>query len=110
RAVPQRGGRTHVPDGDWTRLDFDAARSGVGPRRTGVTPRNLGALRARVVHLDGTVDSSPIQLAGIKIRGHRHDVVVVTTTYGRTIAIDPRTGQRLWQFTPKDIGSYQGSA
>ncbi len=107
-AFPRPAGGTHVPDGDWTRFDFDAARSGVGPRRTGITPRNLGALRARVVHVDGTVDSSPIQLAGVKIRGHRHDVVVVTTSYGRTIAIDPRTGRRLWQFTPKDIGSYQG--
>jgi outer membrane protein assembly factor BamB len=109
-AVPRRGAPNRVPDGDWSRFDFNAARTGVGPRRTGITPRNLSALRARVIHLDGTVDSSPIQLAGIKIRGHRDDVVVVTTAYGRTIAIDPRTGKRLWQFTPNDIGSYQGSA
>ena len=38
------------------------------------------------------------------------DVVVVTTTYGKTLAIDPRTGRRLWEFTPRDIGSYVGSS
>ena len=101
---------SRVPDGDWTRFGFDAARSGVGPARTGITARNLGALRAREIQLDGTVDSSPIQLAGVKVRGRRRDVIFVTTTYGRTLAIAARTGKRLWEFAPKDIGSYEGSA
>ena len=37
-------------------------------------------------------------------------MIVVTTSYGRTLAIDARTGAKLWQFTPSDIGSYAGSA
>ena len=37
-------------------------------------------------------------------------MIVVTTTYGQTIALDPGTGQQLWQFTPSDISSYRGSA
>lgn len=86
------------------------ADGGVGPARTGITAANLGRLRMRVVHLGGTVDSAPIELHGISVRGRRRDVAVVTTTYGRTIAIDPGTGQHLWQFTPGDIRSYQGTA
>jgi hypothetical protein len=44
------------------------------------------------------------------VRGHRHDVLVMTTTYGRTLAVDPRSGRILWEFTPRGIGAYQGSA
>jgi outer membrane protein assembly factor BamB len=38
------------------------------------------------------------------------DVVVVTTSYGRTIAIDPNTGTLLWVFTPPGYASWAGSA
>ena len=97
-----------VPDGDWTTFDYNAQRTGVGPARTGITRANLHLLRRRTVDLDGTVDASAIQLHSVRVGGRRRDVIVVTTTYGRTLAIDPRTGNGLWQFTPKDIGSYQG--
>jgi outer membrane protein assembly factor BamB len=55
-------------------------------------------------------DSTAIQLHAVKIGGKTRDVDVVTTTYGRTIAFDPATGTRLWEYVPKDIGTYQGSA
>ena len=100
----------NVPSGDWLRFNFDAQRSGVGPADTGITARNLRSLSVRRVHLDGTVDSSPIELHAIRIRGRVRDVVVMTTTYGRTIAIDPGTGAKLWEFVPPDISSYEGSA
>jgi outer membrane protein assembly factor BamB len=45
----------------------------------------------------------------VRVRGRVRDVVIVTTTYGRTIAFDPRTGTKLWEFSPRDIGSYIGS-
>jgi outer membrane protein assembly factor BamB len=99
-----------IPNADWTRFAFDAQRSGVGPADTGITARNVGTLRARTVHLDGTVDSSPIELAAVSVRGRSRDVVVVTTTYGRTIALDARTGGQLWEYVPPSIGGYQGSA
>ncbi|MFL5824497.1 MAG: PQQ-binding-like beta-propeller repeat protein [Solirubrobacteraceae bacterium] len=99
-----------VPDGDWTRFDYNARRSGVGPSRTGINRSNLHTLRRRVVRLPGTVDSSPIQLHAVKVRGRRRDVVIVTTIYGRTLAIDPSSGRRLWQFVPRDIHRYEGSA
>jgi len=99
-----------VPEADWLRFDYDAQRTGVGPAATGITAGNLHTLRLRAVKLPGTVDSSAIELTGVKVRGRTGDVIVMTTTYGRTLALDPATGQRLWEFTPRDIGSYQGSA
>jgi hypothetical protein len=70
----------------------------------------VGALRLRKVKLPGTVDSSAIALHGIVVRGRRHDVLVMTTTYGRTLAVDAGSGRILWEFTPRDIGAYQGSS
>jgi PQQ-like domain len=96
-------------DGDWSRFDYDAQRSGVGPRETGITAADLGQLRRRVVHIDGVADSSAVQLHDVKVRGRKRDVAILTTTYGRTIAIDPGTGAKLWEFAPPDIGAYEGS-
>jgi hypothetical protein len=105
KAVP-----ASVPGGDWTRFGYDAQRSGVGPADTGITSGDLGSLQTRVVHLDGTVDSAPIELHNVVAGGRARDVAVVTTTYGRTIAIDPGTGARLWEYVPPTIGAYQGSS
>jgi PQQ-like domain len=109
-APPPSAAATPVPDGDWTQFDYTAQRSGVGPASTGITASNLRLLRRQTVPLDGTVDSSPIQLAGVTVDGRTHDLVIVTTTYGRTIALAAGTGAKLWEFVPADIGTYQGSA
>jgi outer membrane protein assembly factor BamB len=109
-ASSDSGTSSAVPSGDWTRFNYDAQRSGVGPSDTGIRAGNVHQLRAREVHLDGTVDSSPIELHAIAVRGRSRDVVVVSTTYGKTIAIDPGTGARLWEFTPGDIHGYEGSS
>lgn len=97
-------------DGDWTRFEYNSQRSGVGPEFTGITAADVGRLRRRVVHIDGVADSSPIELHAVKVSGRRRDVAILTTTYGRTIAIDVGTGAKLWEFVPPDIHSYQGSA
>jgi hypothetical protein len=34
----------------------------------------------------------------------------MTTTYGRTLALDVGSGRILWRFTPRGIGAYEGSA
>jgi outer membrane protein assembly factor BamB len=87
-----------VPSGDWLRFNYDAQRSGVGPGDTGITARNVGQLQTRVVHLDGVADSSAIELHAVTVRGRTRDVAVVTTTSGHTIAFDPASGSRLWEF------------
>ncbi len=102
-AVPAR-----VPDGDWLQFNYDAQRTGVGPSDTGINSGDLQRLTARVVGLPGTVDASVIALHHVKVRGRAHDVLIMTTTYGRTLALDAGTGQRLWEYAPRDIGSYQG--
>lgn len=89
-----------APDGDWSTFDYDASRSGVGPSQTGITAQNAGGLGRRLVHIDGVADSAPIQVHGVRTHGRVRDVVVVTTTFGHTIAFDPRTGARLWEFVP----------
>jgi outer membrane protein assembly factor BamB len=46
----------------------------------------------------------------VRMAGRTRDVIVVTTSYGRTLALDAATGATLWTYSPSDIGSYQGSA
>jgi PQQ-like domain len=109
-AAPTAAALASVPSGDWTRFDFDAQRSGVGPADTGINRGDLGSLQTRALRISGVADSSAIELHGILAGGRTRDVIVITTTYGRTIAIDPGTGERLWEYVPSDIGSYDGSS
>jgi outer membrane protein assembly factor BamB len=95
--------------GDWLQFGNDAQSSGVGPADSGITAGNVRRLRLRQVHIDGVADSSAIALSGVTVRGARHDVIVVTTSYGKTIAIDPRTGHRLWEFRPAGVDSTPGN-
>jgi outer membrane protein assembly factor BamB len=101
---------TTTPGGDWTTFDYDAQRSGIGPASTGITPGNLGLLRRRTLRIGGTVDSSPVELHAVRVRGRVRDVVIVTTTYGRTLALAPNSGERLWQFQPPGYRTLAGSA
>jgi hypothetical protein len=95
---------------DWTRFGFDAVRTSAPTIPTGITPENVGSLKRQDVQLDGTVDSSPIYLHTVKVNGNTRDVFFVTTTYGKTEAIDAADGKLLWRFTPQDYSSYAGSA
>src|SRR5438874_4363253 len=95
--------------GDWTRFGYDAARHDAGPTRTGITSANVRKLKKQRVVLDGTVDASPIYLRGVTVHGSRHDTFFVTTSYGRSLAVDAATGAILWRFTPNDYSSLAGS-
>jgi outer membrane protein assembly factor BamB len=86
--------------GDWARAGYTTSRRDSGPSRTGITAANVTGLRRQQIRLDGTVDSWPIYLRGARIAGGTDDVFIVTTTYGKTIALDADTGRRLWEFTP----------
>src|ERR687887_1417334 len=95
--------------GDWTRFGYDAARRNAGPAATGITAANVGSLVRQRVELGGTADSSPIYLRGVSVRGASHDVFIVTTSYGRTVAVDASSGTILWTFTPEGYSSWAGS-
>jgi hypothetical protein len=94
---------------DWTRFGWDAGRSSAATDETGITAANVATLRRQQVTLDGTVDSSPIYLHGVRANGAMHDVFFVTTTYGKTLAIDADDGTILWRYTPNAYGRWAGS-
>jgi PQQ-like domain len=106
-AIPKPAGSPRAPLRDWPEFGLDPQRSNVSEGATGITSTNVARLRRRAVTLPGTVDSSPIYLHGVLVGGAVHNVIVVTTTYGKTIAIDAETGRPLWIFTP---GGYEGWA
>jgi outer membrane protein assembly factor BamB len=85
---------------DWPVFGYDAARHNSSPAST-ITAQNVSKLKRHRVTLDGTVDSSPIYVSGR---------FVVTTTYGKTEAIDAGTGKVEWRFTPPAYSRVAGSA
>src|SRR2546430_4133627 len=106
QAAPvQRRASTH----DWTRFGWDASRSNASGDATGITAANVSTMRRQQVNLDGTVDASPIYLHGVSVKGATHDVLFVTTTYGKTLAIDANDGAILWRYTPPGYDSWAGS-
>ena len=94
---------------DWTRFGWDVGRSSASTDETGITAANVASLRRQQITLDGTVDASPIYLHGVRVNGGTHDVFFVTTTYGKTLAIDADSGTILWRFTPSAYESWAGS-
>ncbi len=109
-AIPSAARTSAAPLLDWPEFGLDPQRSDVGEGATGITSANVAHLHRLTVALPGTVDSSPIYLHGVSVDGAVHDVIVVTTTYGRTIALDAGSGKVLWTFTPPGFGSWAGSA
>ncbi|HEV2642945.1 MAG TPA: PQQ-binding-like beta-propeller repeat protein [Candidatus Elarobacter sp.] len=100
----------HVATGqDWTRFGVDVGRANVMTAATGITASNVAALRRQQVNIDGTVDASAIYLHGARVSGGVHDVFFVTTTYGKTLAIDADSGTVLWRYTPPGYDTWAGS-
>jgi hypothetical protein len=94
---------------DWPEFGVDPARTNASSAPTGIGAAQLKLLVRHTIPLDGTVDSSPIYLHAVTVEGGVHDVLVVTTSYGRTIALDARTGAKLWEFVPPGIARWEGS-
>jgi hypothetical protein len=94
---------------DWPRFGYDVAASGAPEADMGIAPADLPTLVRQELRLDGTVDSSPIYLGGVTVNGAIHDAFFVTTSYGKTIAIDADSGAILWEFTPPTYASLAGS-
>jgi outer membrane protein assembly factor BamB len=102
-------GRPAAAGTDWRMFGYTPARPDSGPASTGITAANVKKLRRQRIHLDGTVDSSAIYLHDVRVGGKTHDTFFVTTTYGRTEAIDAATGRVLWRYTPPGFSSWVGS-
>jgi outer membrane protein assembly factor BamB len=94
----------------WTEFGLDPQRSDATNQPTGITAKNIGRLKDRQIKLPGTIDSSPIYLHDAAVDGAKHDVVIATSSYGRTFAIDADSGKRLWTYTPPGYSTLVGSA
>ena len=95
---------------DWSEFGLNPQRSNASSLSTGITAANVAHLRRVTVELAGTVDSSPVYLHAASVAGAVRSVVVVTTTYGKTLALDASSGRILWTFTPAGHGAWAGSA
>jgi outer membrane protein assembly factor BamB len=98
--VVPAGAISAAPNSDWVRFGYDAARHNASSD-THISAQNASQLVRQQVRLDGTVDSSPIFVRGM---------FVVTTTYGRTEALNANTGKVIWRFTPPAYARVAGSA
>jgi outer membrane protein assembly factor BamB len=98
-----------APSGDWTTFDYSAQRTGAGPPDTGITASNLHTLRRIAVHIPGTVDSSAVELGAVTVKGAIHGVAIMTTSYGRTLALNAANGRLLWEYSPASVRSLEGS-
>ena len=104
-SLPDKVARGH----DWTQFGWDDARTSASTAPTGIDEKNVATMRRQQVTLDGTVDASAIYLSDVPVNGAPHDVLFVTTTYGKTIAINANTGAILWTYTPPNYQSWTGS-
>jgi len=109
-AIPSAGTASSTRLLDWPEFGLNAQRSDTSEASSAIDTANIGHLRHATVALPGTVDSSPIYLHGVTVAGAAHNVILATTTYGRTIAIDANSAHILWTFTPAGIARWSASA
>jgi len=102
--------RAAKDDVDWPLFGRVPQRTSASASAQGLRAGTVGRLRRIVLRVPGTVDSTPIYLRGVRAGGTRRDVFVVTTIYGRTLALDARNGRIVWTFTPPGIGRWAGTA
>jgi PQQ-like domain len=94
----------------WPEFGLDPQRSDATEDATGITSANIGRLHRLHLTLPGTVDSSPIYLHSAQVDGAIHETIVITTTYGKTLALGANSGRVLWTFTPPGYQSWAGTA
>ncbi|MGH9485413.1 MAG: hypothetical protein ACRD1F_10185, partial [Terriglobales bacterium] len=83
----------------WPMFGGNVQSTSANDRPTGITAANVRELTRHRVELDGLVDASAIYLHAAAIRGAPHDAIFVTTSYGRTLALDADSGDLLWEYT-----------
>lgn len=92
---------------DWPMFGGNVESTSANSRPTGIIAANVAHLTHQRITLDGTVDASAIYLHGVTIHAARHNAIFVTTSYGKTLALDADNGTVLWEYTP---ASYQALA
>src|SRR5947209_16285009 len=107
-AIPAPARSAAASLNDWPEFGLDPQRSNASEGTTGISSSNVGHLRHSAVAVGGTVDSSPIYLRAALVGGATHETIVVTTTYGKTVAIDAHDARVLWRFKPPGYQRWPG--
>jgi hypothetical protein len=94
---------------NWTRFGVNAARSNSSSAVAGIAAGDLATLKRRDIPVPGLVDSSPVYLHDALVKGAKRDVYIVTTTYGRTLALGAVKGTVLWNFSPPVADELNGT-
>lgn len=97
---------------NWIEFDGGAQHSGNDAREWRITPANVGGLHKLFqVTLPHHADSAPAVVTGVATPSGTHDLVFVTTTDGRIIALDAHTGAQVWahQYGPAGCTINNGS-
>ena len=108
--APERAPAATASLRDWSEFGLDPQRSSASDAPTGISAANVRRLTRRAVPLPGTADDSALYLHRASVDGARHDVAIVTTTYGITLALDADRGTILWRFDPPGLSTWAGSA
>lgn len=97
--------------GDWQQFGDDPRHSGTNPAEPTLQPGNAGTLhRLYSVALPGTVDDAPVFLAGAATPLGVRDLLFMTTTDGRLLAVDAATGAVVWSRQPAAAPQFTTSA
>jgi len=75
----------------------------------GISAADAPHLRRRQVRLPGVVDSSPVFLHDVAAGGAQRDLFLMTTSFGRVVAVDAGAAKIVWTFTPKGIDGWKNS-
>jgi outer membrane protein assembly factor BamB len=97
--------------GDWQQFGYDPRHSGVTPLEATIQPGNVATLHLRyAVPLPGTVDDAPVFLSSVATPLGLLDLLFMTTTDGRLVAVDAATGTTIWSRQPASGPQYTTSA
>jgi hypothetical protein len=99
----------NLPAQQWPMFGGNVESTSANSSPTGITAANVAQLVRRQIKLDGTVDASAIYLHGVNLHGTQHDAIFVTTTYGKTLALDANSGGVLWEYTPPGYQALAGT-
>ena len=91
-AIP--GSLVHA--GDWLQFGFDPAHSGTNPVETGIADGIGGFAQLYATPLPADVDGAPVYLENVQSAGATRDLLIMTTVYGATFAVDAASGEQVW--------------
>ena len=83
---------------DLTTFGYGNARLGTSPAGAGIAPSKVHRLRiAWRAKVGGAVNSQPLLLDGLKLKGRRRNVAFIAGEHGDVVALDTTRGTVLWR-------------